>query len=198
MSKLVCVKSVWNDNYISINKEKNTTEANSNAVCFSTKFNLIQIEKSALILQSQDGCYIKVDSNDGTLISNVTDKTEASMFTLIPINKKEVYLKCDNGYYISVYDDKVLRAKEPYNSDRSKFKIKELISNFREANTVKIYTHSNYQGKIQELNVGEYTASQLDIVRDKLSSIKLPKGLIDTVYKDANFEKKIMTITEDT
>jgi len=89
MGKLVCVKSTWNDSYISINKEKNTIEANRNTVCFFTKFNLIQIAKSIVILQSQAGCYIKADSNDGTLISNVTDKTEASMFTLIPINKKK-------------------------------------------------------------------------------------------------------------
>ncbi|HSQ89767.1 beta/gamma crystallin-related protein [Romboutsia sp.] len=198
MGKLVCVKSTWNDNYISINKEKNITEANSNTVCFSTKFNFIQVAKSIVILQSHDGYYIKADSSNGTLICNVIDKSEASLFTLIPINEKELYLKCDNGYYISVYDDKVLRAKESYKTDRCKFKIKELISKFREYNTVKIYELANYQGTVQELNVDSYNINQLNIDGSKLNSVKVSKGLIVTLYEHANFKGKSMTITVDT
>jgi len=74
-----------------------------------------------------------------------------------------------------------------------------IISSIKvEVITVKIYEHPNYQGKVLELQLGQYNVNQLNIGNDTLSSIKVPVGFQVTLYEHADFKGKSVVITYDT
>ena len=193
--KSVSLKSMENDNYLSISRANNMLKADDNNL--NTLFDLIQISPSNVIIRLQNGRYITVDEKDNTLKANVLDMYEASVFRLKFITKKEVSLKCDNGHYVCV-DDDILKANEYQRTSKSTFTIKQLASEEKMRQHITIYEHENYQGKAQSLGVGSYNVNELTIGNDTLSSLKVPKGLVVTLYENANFYGKKMKITQDT
>lgn len=66
---------------------------------------------------------------------------------------------------------------------------------------VQLFEHCNYGGKRQVLGVGSYTLAVLNandaIGNDKISSMRIPRGLKVTVYEHDNFGGKSMTFTAD-
>lgn len=62
----------------------------------------------------------------------------------------------------------------------------------------RIYEHADFQGKYQTLPLGSYNMKQLSIGNDKLSSIKIPSGLVVTLFEHADFQGRMKTFIEDT
>lgn len=62
-----------------------------------------------------------------------------------------------------------------------------------------IYDGKNFTGKKQTLTSGEYNIDTLQagIGNDKLSSIKIPNRLKVTLYKHANFNQRVLELTEN-
>ncbi|MFH1465700.1 MAG: beta/gamma crystallin-related protein [Pseudomonadota bacterium] len=60
-----------------------------------------------------------------------------------------------------------------------------------------IYEHAHFQGRRQVLPMGRYDINQLTIGNDRLSSLKVPAGLIVTLYEHANFRGKTRTFLHD-
>lgn len=52
---------------------------------------------------------------------------------------------------------------------------------------VTIYSDTDYEGSAKLLDVGRYTASQLGIGDDKVSSVRVPAGMKATLYENSNF-----------
>ncbi|MEK8019355.1 MAG: S8 family serine peptidase [Candidatus Parabeggiatoa sp.] len=73
-------------------------------------------------------------------------------------------------------------------------------------NFVIVYTGSDYTGTYSILGIGEYkivyghngSFNQSGIPEDSLSSLRVPKGLKVTLYKDNGFQGRSITIYEDT
>ncbi len=63
---------------------------------------------------------------------------------------------------------------------------------------VKIFKDANYEGKSQTLPLGSYNMKKLDIGNDKLSSIKIPLGLMVTLFEHKDFNGRMKTFIEDT
>jgi hypothetical protein len=63
---------------------------------------------------------------------------------------------------------------------------------------VKIYEHANYQGKSQTLPLGSYNMNQLAIGNDTLSSVKIPSGLVVTLFEHVDFKGRMKTFINDT
>lgn len=63
---------------------------------------------------------------------------------------------------------------------------------------VKIYEHANYEGRSQTLPLGSYNKKQIAIGNDKLSSLKVPSGLMVTLFEHEDFKGRIKTFIEDT
>ncbi|MCD4840802.1 MAG: Cys-every-fifth RiPP peptide CefA [Methanosarcinales archaeon] len=61
-----------------------------------------------------------------------------------------------------------------------------------------IYEHRDYGGRSQKLGQGRYNMSQLSIGNDTLSSLKVPDGLMISLYENADFKGDIKSATEDT
>ena len=116
-------------------------------------------------------------------------------------------IKVPKGFVVTLYGDANFTGKTmtvtqdtPYvgnefNDMTSSIKVEPISSDDK---VVKIYVDANYQGKSQDLKAGNYNMNQLDIGNDQFSSIKVPKGFVVTLYGDANFTGKTMTVTQDT
>lgn len=125
--KLVSIKSMSNNEYVSIDGESNILSADSSDIGVSGRFDLIDLGNGIVLLQSNDGYYIKVDPLSNVLVANEEDRSKATTFTLMPVNEKEVALKTDKGQYVKVSsNNNILIADEPIQGDKTKFKIKEI------------------------------------------------------------------------
>jgi hypothetical protein len=62
---------------------------------------------------------------------------------------------------------------------------------------VTIYDDANFQGNSTKLDVGRYDWGQLGISNDSLSSLKVPVGMIVTLYDDTHFGGKSKIFTQD-
>ncbi|MEZ4451215.1 MAG: Cys-every-fifth RiPP peptide CefA [Nannocystaceae bacterium] len=62
---------------------------------------------------------------------------------------------------------------------------------------VTIYEHGNYGGAASVLGVGRYNISQLGIPNDSLSSLRVPQGMIVTLYEHADFQGAQRVYFED-
>ncbi len=116
-------------------------------------------------------------------------------------------IKVPKGFVVTLYSDANFSGKTmpvtqdtPYVGNQFNDTISSIKVEFigSDDNVVKIYTDANYQGKSQDLKAGNYNISQLNIGNDQLSSIKVPKGFVVTLYADANFTGKTMKVTQDT
>lgn len=63
--------------------------------------------------------------------------------------------------------------------------------------TATIYAGTDYGGSNQVLNVGRYDIDQLTIGNDQLSSLKVPEGLLVTLYEHRDFEGRTKKFAED-
>lgn len=60
-----------------------------------------------------------------------------------------------------------------------------------------IYQDINFGGSSQQLAVGDYDISKLQIGNDQLSSLQVPNGLVVTLFADAGFQGATKTFTAD-
>ncbi|QJW89092.1 hypothetical protein HNV11_06655 [Spirosoma taeanense] len=60
-----------------------------------------------------------------------------------------------------------------------------------------VYRDPNYTGISQKIGVGRYNIPDLVVGNDHISSIKVPQGLIVTLYKDAHYKGEFKVFTED-
>ncbi|MDX1333853.1 MAG: hypothetical protein R3252_12555, partial [Robiginitalea sp.] len=75
-----------------------------------------------------------------------------------------------------------------YNSSASSGSSRDMIT---------LYVDCNYRGGSHQLRPGTYTANQLGIGNDRLSAIRIPKGMKVTVYMDNNFRGASAIYTRD-
>lgn len=126
-NKLVTIKSVYNNEYVSVEGELNELIAGEKDLELSDRFVLINIGGGNAILQTQEGFYIRVDDEDNRVYANEFNIKNATIFTLIPINEKEVALKTDKGNYVKVGEEERLIADESMQNEKTVFKIKEVV-----------------------------------------------------------------------
>lgn len=63
---------------------------------------------------------------------------------------------------------------------------------------VELYGQQTYRGETNKLAIGEYTLSQLGgFSLNSLSSMKIPEGLIVTIYDEDNFKGNNITVSTD-
>jgi hypothetical protein len=60
------------------------------------------------------------------------------------------------------------------------------------------YSDANYGGNVVHLGVGRYDMSQIQLGNDTLSSLKIPQGLLVTVYEHAGFAGDYRSFYQDT
>ena len=65
---------------------------------------------------------------------------------------------------------------------------------------VTIYEHANYEGRSQVLAKGQYDTAlgQISIGNDRLSSLKVPRGLVARLYEDFLFRGAFIDVRENT
>lgn len=63
---------------------------------------------------------------------------------------------------------------------------------------ITIYQDKNFQGASQQLGIGSCDVNNLKIGNDQLSSLKIPAGMIVTLYADSGFSGASKTFTADT
>jgi hypothetical protein len=74
----------------------------------------------------------------------------------------------------------------------------QLIRDYSQSDlTAMIYQHGHFGGLGQELGVGRYTMSQLTIGNDQLSSLRVPEGLVVTLYEHENFAGRSKSFVAD-
>lgn len=125
-NKLVTIKSSFNDKYVSVGGEDDRLIANKEVTQLSDRFILNDMGNGNVLIKTQEGYYVKLDTNSNFLFASTPEKDNATIFTLIPINDKEVSLKSDNGYYVTVEENGYLIANELIQSEKTSFKIKEV------------------------------------------------------------------------
>ncbi|GAA0713544.1 hypothetical protein GCM10008904_27930 [Paraclostridium ghonii] len=125
-NKLVTIKSSFNDKYVSVNGEGGRLVANQDVIQLSDRFILNDLGSGNVLIQTQEGYYVKIDTDSDFLLASVSEKYNATIFTLIPINNKEVALKSDNGYYVKVEENGYLIANDLIQNEKNCFKIKEV------------------------------------------------------------------------
>lgn len=125
-NKLVTIKSSFNDKYVSVNGESDRLIANKEVIQLSDRFILNDLGDGNVLIQTQEGYYIKIDTYSNFLLASASKKDNATIFTLIPINNKEVALKSDNGYYVKVEENGYLIANDLIQNEKNCFKIKEV------------------------------------------------------------------------
>jgi len=62
---------------------------------------------------------------------------------------------------------------------------------------ITLYVDCNYRGGSHQLRTGTYNADQLGIGNDRLSAIRIPKGMKVTVYMDNNLRGASLTFDEN-
>lgn len=66
-----------------------------------------------------------------------------------------------------------------------------------QAQNVYLYAECNYGGQIYDLGVGRYYAYQMRIPNDRLSSMKVPRGMRITIYEHDNFQGRSNTYVDN-
>lgn len=125
--KLVSIKSVFDDNYVSIDGESNILYTHTDKFGISERLYFINLGNGSALLQSYDGYYVRANPSNNVLVASEVESSNATVFTLIPISQKEVALKTDKGNFVQVSErDNILVANATMQSNRTSFKIKEI------------------------------------------------------------------------
>lgn len=124
--KLVTIKSYYNNKYVSVYGELDELVAIKENVGLSDRFILIDIGNGDVIIQTQEGYYVRVNSESKVLAATAVDRLNASIFNLTYINPKEIALKDKNGNYVEVGKYEMLFATSTSQNEKTSFKIKEV------------------------------------------------------------------------
>lgn len=124
--KLVTIKSYYNNKYVSVYGELDELVAIKENVGLSDRFILIDIGNGDVIIQTQEGYYVRVNNESKALAATAVDRLNASIFSLTYINPKEIALKDENGNYVEVGKDETLFSTSTSQNEKTSFKIKEV------------------------------------------------------------------------
>ena len=98
---LVSIKSVFDDNYVSIDGESNILYTHTDKFGISERLYFINLGNGSALLQSYDGYYVRANPSNNVLVASEVESSNATVFTLIPISQKEVALKLTEGKTVS-------------------------------------------------------------------------------------------------
>lgn len=110
-------------------------------------------------------------------------------------------IKIPTGVMITVYEHADFKGKTKIFTEDTTYVGKDFndkISSIVVELAVKIFKDANYEGKSQTLPLGSYNTKKLDIGNDKLSSIKIPSGLMVTLFEHTDYKGRMKTFIEDT
>ena len=110
-------------------------------------------------------------------------------------------IKVPEGLIVTAYEHKDFKGKTKVFTEDTSYVGKgfnDKISSMVVELAVRIYEHADYKGTYQTLPLGSYNMKQLSIGNDKLSSIKIPSGLVVTLFEHADFKGKMKTFIENT
>lgn len=124
--KLVTIKSYYNNKYVSVYGELDELVAIKENVGLSDRFILIDIGNGDVIIQTQEGYYVRVNNESKVLAATAVDRLNASIFNLTYVNPKEIALKDENGNYVEVGKYEMLFATSTSQNEKTSFKIKEV------------------------------------------------------------------------
>ncbi|HPJ29788.1 MAG TPA: beta/gamma crystallin-related protein [Methanothrix sp.] len=109
-------------------------------------------------------------------------------------------LKVPEGIRVTLFEHENFRGRIKIFSENTSFvgsDFNDLTSSILVEPVAAIYEHANFGGAKQVIGVGSYKMSDLSIGNDRISSIKVPQGLIVTLYEHANFNGRTKTFLED-
>ncbi|HZH75382.1 MAG TPA: RICIN domain-containing protein, partial [Archangium sp.] len=109
-------------------------------------------------------------------------------------------LRVPAGLRVTLYQDANFRGThKSYTSDTSTLgTFNKLTSAVVVEKVASFYTEANYLGTAVHLGVGRYDLSKIGLTNDTLSSIKVPHGLLVTLYQDVGFAGDYRNYFEDT
>ncbi|PYG87227.1 beta/gamma crystallin [Ruminiclostridium sufflavum DSM 19573] len=110
-------------------------------------------------------------------------------------------VKIPAGLIVTAYEHIDFKGKAKVFTEDSSYvgnDFNDKISSIVVELAVRIYEHANYQGGCQTLPLGSYNMKQLTIGNDKLSSVKIPSGLVVTLFEHIDFGGRMKTFIEDT
>lgn len=109
-------------------------------------------------------------------------------------------LKVPDGLRVTLYEDQNFRgSKRQYTSDTDWVgdDFNDKTSGVLVEQIATVYRDPNYSGEKQELGIGSYRLKDLSLGNDQISSLKVPQGLMVTLYEDENFKGKFNIFTHD-
>ena len=122
-------------------------------------------------------------------------------------NDKISSIRVPKGFSVQAYTDASFQGiSRVYTNDINNVgdfndKISSIIisksNNNYNPNNVTFYKDENFSGQSSSLNIGNYDDYSLALGNDQISSIKIPKGFVVTVFSDAKFSGKSKVYTSD-
>jgi len=110
-------------------------------------------------------------------------------------------LKVPDGLQVTLYEDANFKGRTkkfvsdtPWVGDD----FNDLVSAVSVEMVATIYSERIYQGKSQHVGVGMYNIDDLTIGDDTLSSLKVPQGMMVTLFEHADFKGRLRVFTENT
>ncbi len=117
-------------------------------------------------------------------------------------------VKVPPGLSVSLYDQPGFAGRKlvltthattlgSFNDKTASVKVEKVAAQPADAG-VTLFADPNFAGKSQVLAVGRYDVAQLGIADETLSSLRVPKGLVVTLYEHSGFRGRSVSFTADT